>query len=161
LDQARECLRGRLSRRGLALPAALLATGLAQAADVPVPASLTGAAVRVAVRGTGEAPPAGGVAALAAGVAGVAGAARLKLVAAVLWLGWRVPSGAVALAQQAAPGEAPRGGGRVQPNKPLVAPAPAAPQKPGQAAPKGVRASGRVLGPDGKPLAGAEVALVG
>jgi RNA polymerase sigma factor (sigma-70 family) len=161
LDQARERLRGRLSRRGLTLPAALLATGLTQAAEVPVPARLTGAAVRVAVSEAGETAPAGGVAALAAGVAGAAGAPRLKYVAALLLLGSLITCGAVALAQQAAPLQVPQAGTRIQLKKPAPALPPAAQSKPGKPVSKGVRVSGRVLGSDGKPLAGAEVALVG
>src|SRR5262249_4950070 len=51
LQQARELLRDRLARRGLTLPAALLATGLCQAA---LPTTLTQAAVRTVV----QAPPA-------------------------------------------------------------------------------------------------------
>jgi RNA polymerase sigma factor (sigma-70 family) len=164
LEQGRERLRGRLARRGLTLPAALMATGLAQAAEAAVPARLAGAAVRAALRGTNPeaAPPAVGPAAassLAGGAAGLLGAVRLKVVAAVLVVGGLVALGAGALAQQApVPSATPAGAGPKQPGlAPGAGNKPAAPAK----KEKGVSVSGRVLGADEKPLAGAEVALVG
>src|SRR5262245_50765453 len=50
LDQARDRLRGRLQRRGLALPAALVAAKLTPAAEAAVPPSLAGVTVRAAVQ---------------------------------------------------------------------------------------------------------------
>jgi RNA polymerase sigma factor (sigma-70 family) len=158
LDQARGRLRGRLRRRGLALPAALVAAKLTPTAEAAVPPSLAGVTVRAALHGGGEAPASGRAVALAAGAAGGAGFASFKWVAAALVLGCAVAFGAVALAQQEGPAQAPADGVR-------AVPPPRVPQK-NQPAPapkgvKGVSVSGRVLGEDGKPLAGAEVALVG
>jgi RNA polymerase sigma factor (sigma-70 family) len=154
LDQARARLRGRLLRRGLALPAALVAAKLTPAAEAAVPPSLAGTTVRAALHG-GEAPASGRAALLAAGAAGGAGFASFKWVAAALVLGCAVALGAVALVQPEGPAPVPAAG-------PQVAPLPRVPQKKQPApAPKGVSVSGRVLGEGGKPLAGAEVALVG
>jgi hypothetical protein len=162
LEQARGRLRGRLARRGLTLPGALMAAGLAHAAEAAVPTSLAGAAVRTALRGAaGEAGPSAGesvVSALAGGAAGLLGSVRLKAAAAFLLLGCLIALGAGALAQQApAPAGKQPGAG---PKQPGAAPAGAKKAAPAKKE-KGVAVSGRVLGADGKPLAGAEVALVG
>jgi RNA polymerase sigma factor (sigma-70 family) len=154
LDQARARLRGRLLRRGLALPAALVAAKLAPAAEAAVPLGLAGVTVRAALNG-GEAPASGKAALLAAGAAGGAGFAGFKWVTAALVLGCAVAFGAVALAQQEGPARIPATGAQ-------TAPLPGVPQKKQPApAPKGVSVSRRVLGSDGKPLVGAEVALLG
>jgi RNA polymerase sigma factor (sigma-70 family) len=159
LEQARERLRGRLARRGLALPAALSAAGLAQGAEAAIPARLAGATVRAALRGAAEALPAGSAAPLAVDTSGALAALRFKPAAAALVLACLVTCGAVALAQQATP---PPAGWPVEVRK-QAAPLPTPQKKPGAAEAKrtGVTVSGRVLGSDGKPLAGAEVALVG
>ncbi len=153
LDQARERLRGRLTRRGLALPAVLSAAGLAQGVEAAVLASLAAATARAALRGAN-----GGVTgSVMVNGAGALAGIRLKTVAAALLMGCLVTCGAVALAQQ---GAAPASAGAPV----RVGKAPAQPQKkPGAPAAKrnGVRVAGRVVGADGKPLAGAEVALVG
>jgi RNA polymerase sigma factor (sigma-70 family) len=161
LGQARERLRGRLARRGLALPAALSAAGLAQVAAAAVPANLAGAAVRAALRAAGAVRPGGAGAAVGVEMSGALAGLRFKLGAAALVVACLVTWGAVALAQQAAP---PPAAGRQVEIRKQGAPTVPAPQKnPRAAAAKesGVSVSGRVLGADGKPLAGAPVALVG
>jgi RNA polymerase sigma factor (sigma-70 family) len=155
LEQGRQRLRGRLARRGLALPAALMATGLTQAAAPAVPTHLAGVTFRAALHNAaGEGPSAaeGGASATATWTAAFA-SLRLRVVAAVL-LGCLLACGAAVLAQQ---GPAAR-----QPLTGVKRPAPGArPQKPAPPAEQGLTLAGRVLGADGKPLAGADVALVG
>ncbi len=161
LNQARERLRGRLLRRGLALPAALLTTGLLQTAEAAVPTSLAGQTVRGALQGSVPVSPAVSAAALAAGASGSSGLARCKLLAATILVGCLLTVGAVALAQHTLPVEPPQTEKRTVLQQPLPARVPKAQGKAGAAVQKGVSARGRVLGADGKPLAGAEVALVG
>jgi RNA polymerase sigma factor (sigma-70 family) len=138
LEEGRECLRARLARRGLGLPAALLTAGLAQAAEAALPARLLAATLRTAVH---TAP---------------AAALRLKVVAAVL-----LALGTVALSVGAAPDPA---GGRRQADAPAPA---AAPLPQGAALPKAqqdgkeLTVSGRVFDAGGKAGLKAEVVLVG
>jgi RNA polymerase sigma factor (sigma-70 family) len=158
LEQGRQQLRGRLARRGLALPAALMAAGLTQAAAPAVPAHLAGITFRAALHNAaGEAPSAGEAAAAGAAAAGGWAAAfaslRIRLVGVVL-LGCLLACGAAVLAQQGRAPREPQVGGR-QPG------AVVAPQKPALPKGKGLAVAGRVLGADGKPLAGADVAVVG
>jgi RNA polymerase sigma factor (sigma-70 family) len=160
LEDARQSLRGRLARRGLGVPAALMATGLTQAAAPAVPAPLAGATVRAALsRAAGKAPAAGeGIAAGAAAAGGWAGALaslRVRLAAAAGLLACLVAFGAVALARQVP--ATPQGGGEQKQPGAVVGPL----KKPAPPKQKGLAVVGRVLGADGKPLAGAEVAVVG
>jgi RNA polymerase sigma factor (sigma-70 family) len=157
LARARALLRARLGRRGVALSAGILAAVLAEHAAASVPAALAGAAVRTTVlAAAGQAPaPA---AALAEGVLKALFVTRLKVATGlVLALGtlllaagvWAHPSRAET------PPEAP------------VAAAPPVAEKPAAADPKPaakpdgpqMTVTGHVLDPDGKPLAGAEVAV--
>ncbi|MCI0459796.1 MAG: sigma-70 family RNA polymerase sigma factor [Gemmataceae bacterium] len=154
LEQGRERLRARLERRGLALPAALLVAGLTHGVGAAVPSSLIGSTVRAALQA-----PAAGAAALAAGVLRTMGAARARMVAAAVLLTGLLTLGAGALAQPP--------GADQPPQFPVQSPQPlkAQPKTPAGKADKEraaeLTAAGRVLDSNGKPLAGAEVALVG
>jgi RNA polymerase sigma factor (sigma-70 family) len=133
LDEARTALRRRLERRGLALPAALLATAAVTAA---VPAGLAAATAEAARQAA-----AGGS---AAGVLGWKAVSALCLavgLAAAGFSAFRTPAGGE-------PPAAAKGAPAPQP------PRPAAPEK------KTMTVAGRVLDADGKPLAGAAVAVV-
>jgi RNA polymerase sigma factor (sigma-70 family) len=128
LCRARDLLRGRLARRGLAVPAALLAAGSASrpaSASVPpaVPAALAGSTVRAALlAGSGTAGATATVAALAAGASRGMALARVKLaVAATLGLGL-VAAGASNLDRLVAPPAVAR---PEIPPTPAVPPAPA------------------------------------
>jgi RNA polymerase sigma factor (sigma-70 family) len=89
LEEGRERLRGRLARRGLTLPAVLLATGVVNGANAAVPGRLTRLALRGALEAaSGAATPASVSAAAASLASGVARAAPARLtVAAVLLIG--------------------------------------------------------------------------
>jgi RNA polymerase sigma factor (sigma-70 family) len=150
LDQGREALRARLTHRGVALPTALLTAGLVGAA---APADLSAATVRAAVS-VGAAVPAA-VAELARGVVRGSLMGRLKT-AAVLLLG------AAVIGLGAAPFASPKGKDPATPPPPAERPAPA--EKPAPPPPaadkKDITVTGRVVGPDGKPVGGAEVAVL-
>jgi RNA polymerase sigma factor (sigma-70 family) len=178
LDQGRRCLARRLARRGLALPAALLATGLSAAARAAeVPARLATASAQAALRITARLDPAAGGAPVSAAAVALAESVsrsvptwKLCSAAVVLLFAGVLAAGAGALAGvagSAATERPPAGGPREQvaaPFLPLLAmawpgkgvPAP----KPGERR-GGVTVSARVLNADGKPLAKAAVALVG
>jgi RNA polymerase sigma factor (sigma-70 family) len=154
LERGRRSLRARLVRRGITLPAALLALGLTRGTRAAVPPSLTAGAVQAALDG-GQAA----VGALADAVLRGMSAGRLRGAAALLMLGTLVfGTGALAHQAQARRSEA------AEPAPPPAAaappvPAPAAPPpaKDGEGAKKSVVA-GRVTDADGKPVAGARVA---
>jgi RNA polymerase sigma factor (sigma-70 family) len=167
LEQGRERLRGRLARRGLALPAALLATGLAQgAAAAVVPPVLAASTVKAVVLG-----PVGVVSARAAALAqeavkGLAGG-KLKAMAAVLLAVSVVVSGIGAIAHRALAAKpeqkaaADQLRGLVPPVPEKLAPRPIAfPDQAKPVAGEQQMLSGQVHGPDGKPVPEAEVALV-
>jgi RNA polymerase sigma factor (sigma-70 family) len=157
LEQGRQCLRGRLARRGVALPAALLALGVTRQAEAALPQALLGATVRAALdiaNGAGTLATSAGT--LAETVLRGLSPPRLKIVAALLVLG-AVVFGTGMLAPQVRP--APAQG-------PDVAAPAAAPPMPAQpAAPPAKDAedagkaaiTGRVLDADGKPVKGAAV----
>ncbi len=152
LDEARERLRERLSRRGLALPAALLAAG---AVAGGVPAMLSAAGVRSAL-GKAAVPPA--VASLAREALRGAPRHSAKAVGALLLAAGLVAAtaGLVAAPPPAAGGGAPPPA-EVKPPDPAAAPRPAEP-----AAEKADYAvSGAVVDDAGKPVAGAKVAVIG
>jgi RNA polymerase sigma factor (sigma-70 family) len=158
LGQGREWLRARLERRGLSLPAALLAAGLtASATPAPIPAALISAAVQGGLRAvTGQGAAGTAPAVLAASVlrsmtlARIPGAAAIVLLTAVL-----LALGAFVLATSA---RAPQSQTR----------APAAPQdqprpRPRQASAEDAKTmtiAGRVRDAGGKPVAGAELTVV-
>ncbi|HYT94613.1 MAG TPA: sigma-70 family RNA polymerase sigma factor, partial [Gemmataceae bacterium] len=155
LEQGRNRLRTRLANRGLALSAALLAAGLTHGATVSLPARLIDMTARAAIQAAGVASAS--AVTLAQGVLSAMLTARLKLVAAVLLLAGLITVGAGALAQST--------GASAQADPTVAArqvPLPAVLQKKMESGgDKELIAAGRVLGTDGKPLPGAEVALVG
>jgi RNA polymerase sigma factor (sigma-70 family) len=146
VEEGKERLRLRLARRGMALSSALLAAGVGRAA---VPAALAAAATRTALlTASGRSVPAalaglvptamrGGAARLAGllGVVVVAGMAA----AGIAMLGARGPVAAAPTAVKDGP----------------------APGKPADRDSKQVALAGRVFDEGGKPLAGAEVTILG
>jgi len=96
LERGRELLRSRLTRRGLALSAALLGAALTPDASAALPATLIGAAVNVA---TGVAPAQ--VAVLAGGVLRTMFTAKVKTVALLLFAVLVIGTAGVALYQAA------------------------------------------------------------
>jgi RNA polymerase sigma factor (sigma-70 family) len=155
LEEARACLRVRLERRGLTLPAALLATGAMSAA---VPKALAATTAKAA---TGKA------AAVSAPVAGLLHGSlraltmgRLKTVGAVL-LAVALAAAGTGLLAYRAPGHAETAPAD---DTPPAAPAGAKDEAGPRPAPMGEAketvVSGRVLDPEGKPAAGAEVAAL-
>jgi RNA polymerase sigma factor (sigma-70 family) len=156
LERAREVLRARLTARGVALPAALLAGALApEAGSGAVPAALTAAALRTALA---PATVPAAVADLAAGALGGVGPAKFKAAAVLLLVvGAAVLSGGALVTQlastPAAAAPAPvAAADEKEAAKPAEKPAPPAETKE-------MTISGRVLDPDGKPLAGADVTV--
>jgi RNA polymerase sigma factor (sigma-70 family) len=154
LCRARKLLQRQLARRGVALAAALTAADVAETASAAAPAVVIRAALR-AVSGPAEAVPAQ-VAALVQGAA-AGTATNHKLLGVLLLAATLVAAcaGAHAL-MPAQPARAePPPAPRVKPDlgaKPADAPA-----EKEKATTTEVR--GRVLGPDGKPVAGAKVVL--
>jgi RNA polymerase sigma factor (sigma-70 family) len=156
LEQGRNCLRARLARRGLALPAALLALGLTRGAEAGVPTKLTALTVRAAIdaAGTGTiTTPAG---ALAEAVLRGMSVTRLKVLGAALLLGALVFGTGVAAhrAQAQRPDAAAPAAAAADPAAPTQPAAP--PAKDGEDAKKPA-VGGRVRDADGKPVAGAVV----
>jgi RNA polymerase sigma factor (sigma-70 family) len=155
LEKGRNGLKARLARRGIALPAALLALGVTQAAKAAVPEALAAATVKAA-----RDAAAGTCAASAAGAAAEAllrgaGAGRFKVLAALLALGALVVGTALVAHQaqaQRPPADAPAApGAEPQPNKAAAPPAKEADDA------KKDAITGRVLDADGKPVKGAAV----
>jgi RNA polymerase sigma factor (sigma-70 family) len=161
LARARELLKGRLSRRGITLTAGLLAAVLAERAAAAVSPRLLATTLQTTVRlAAGQA--AGPAAALAEGVLKAMFATKLKIAtvflvaAGVLALGAGLlsrPALAQPAADPAAQAKAGDAGRKDQSPKPAPMPA-----RPG--ARKEIAANGRVLDENGKPVAGAEVAVV-
>jgi RNA polymerase sigma factor (sigma-70 family) len=157
LDVGRERLRARLARRGLTFSGALLAAALSRAASAAVPAALARAATQAALlSAAGESP---GVSAQAAALADAAlrgmSTTRLAVAPVVLLLvgalGMAVLAGMAASGQQRSQaGEALPAGEKAR----------ATAQRPGPAEKQTMTVSGRVLAPDGKPVAGARVAVL-
>jgi RNA polymerase sigma factor (sigma-70 family) len=142
LEKARACLRARLERRGLALPAALLAVGAVTAA---VPRALAAATTQAAV---GEAAVSAQVAGLVQGTLLALAPSRWKTIAAAVLVVGLVVLGAAAFAPRPPAAEEPQAAGTQEPA------APAADEK------KEMTVRGRVLGADGKPAAGAAVVVL-
>ncbi|MGH7172356.1 MAG: sigma-70 family RNA polymerase sigma factor, partial [Gemmataceae bacterium] len=111
LEQGRERLRGRLTRRGLTLPAALVATLLAEeAAPAALPVALMRATVQAALASASNyiAPS---VALLAEGVLGGTATVKTKIIVGMLFLAGVLAAGVAALAPPPvadAPGSPPR-----------------------------------------------------
>jgi RNA polymerase sigma factor (sigma-70 family) len=101
LERGRDLLRSRLTRRGLGLSAALLGAALTQDASAAVPATLIGAAAKVAA---GAVPPL--VAALAGGVLRTMFVAKVRTVAVLLFAVMAIGTAGVVLYQAATAGSA-------------------------------------------------------
>jgi RNA polymerase sigma factor (sigma-70 family) len=118
LTRARELLRARLTRRGLALSAGLLATALSQNAAPAVPPALTAATVSAA----GSAAVSPQVAALAEGVLRAMLVSKCKVATAVLLAVGVVLGGAGGFAWRMQAAEQPAPGQRSRPANPPAAP---------------------------------------
>jgi RNA polymerase sigma factor (sigma-70 family) len=160
LARARELLRARLARRGVGLSAGLLAAVLAEHAAAAVPAALTRAAVQLTVlAAAGEvlAP----AACLAEGVLKAMFVTKLKVATALLLALGTFLLAAGVWAHQAraqSPAEEPT---RTDPPAAAQEQAKPEPKEPAKPEAGTMTVSGRVLDSDGKPLAGAQVALCG
>jgi RNA polymerase sigma factor (sigma-70 family) len=158
LQRGRELLRRRLRRRGLELPAALAAAALAlNAASGPVSAALASSTLRAAVKAAAGGGMVGGgvtaeVADLVQGASRIMGYSKITIAAALLTAALGAAGlGTVTLRALAA--------GPADPERKEAA---AAPPPGGQeAAEEGAKdvltVRGRVLDPDGKPVAGAKL----
>jgi RNA polymerase sigma factor (sigma-70 family) len=158
LARARRLLRQRLTRRGIELAALLAALAVAEgagAARVPPPLARvtirSGLSVAAGDPTAGIVPP--HVSVLATGVTRAMDLSRVKIVVIALLVAGLALVGAGAWARQAlaAPPEAP-------PAQPAAKPA-APPQPAGERVGR-IEFRGRVLAPDGKPVAGAKVLLL-
>jgi RNA polymerase sigma factor (sigma-70 family) len=157
LDKGRELLRRRLLARGLTPAAALTATLFAEgSAPAAVSASLADAAVQTALNAIPASPA---VAALAEAGCALLSVSKTKVAIVIVLtasvLGgaglWACPNSAAHLAP-GLPGESPPAAKGV--DNPHTAP-------PNPEAAKTIEIQGRVLGPDGKPKAGAKLLLLG
>jgi RNA polymerase sigma factor (sigma-70 family) len=161
LEQGRELLRSRLARRGLTLPGALLAAGLAQGtARAAVSSKLAGTTVR-AVLDTLSGSVFGPAADLASQVLRGMAVTKFKLTAALLFAIGAVVLGAGVLLRQA---PALAGGGAGTPKNGAKAPTKPAAKNAGpgrSAAGETVTVTGRVLDAGGQPLPGARACLMG
>jgi RNA polymerase sigma factor (sigma-70 family) len=174
LTRARKQLQQRLTRRGIKLSALLAALSVAEhAGRAALPPALARTSVRFGLLVAAGEPAAGvippGVAELATGVTRAMFLTKTKLAAALL-LAVGLVVGAGALARQAlAAGEPPAGSRPSQPEAPARGHKPDAPaREPGRDTTAKLRAandkdslaySGRVLGPDGRPVPGAKLYL--
>ena len=157
LESGKERLRQRSARRGVALTVAALGAALAEQGLAAVPAALIHAAVRTSLHTAGAVlTPA---ASLAAGALKATFLTKPKIAAAVLLLlGTLLAAGAWARQGKAQP-PAPELTGAPPAATPQQAPA--APKEPKKPDGPTITVSGRVLDPQGKPLAGAQVAVCG
>jgi protocatechuate 3,4-dioxygenase beta subunit len=167
LARARELLRERLSRRGLVLPAGLLAVALSrQTVPAAVPAALLASTLKAALRSAAGAATAGvvsaRVAALAEGGFQAMTTSKTKVALALLLTAGLVFAGAAALARSAPAAAADPGPARGAAPRAAPPPGPTAPPaKEAQDAAMPLVVSGQVVGADGKPVAGARVVVVG
>jgi RNA polymerase sigma factor (sigma-70 family) len=139
LEEARDRLRQRLERRGLGLPSVLLLAGLTQGAAAGVPRTLIDGATRAAAGAlTGRAASAGA-------------SAATKAVAALVLLGGLTT---LSLGLSTRPAQAER-----QPDPPAVK-ATKQDKEDAKKAQDTMAVTGRILDADGKPVAGARVAVV-
>src|SRR5207253_4738310 len=172
----RRCLARRLARRGLTLPAALLAAALTHAAGAAeVPARLVTMSAQAALRMMANLDPTAGVAPVSAAAAALAesvsrGAPAWKLCSAALVFLFAgmlaVGAGTLAGVAGSEPTERPPAGrpreqvAAAAPFRPLLPITPGKPDRPAERS-GGVTVTARVLNADGKPLGKAAVALVG
>jgi RNA polymerase sigma factor (sigma-70 family) len=162
LARAREILRRRLTRRGLALPAGVLAAALSgHASAAALPAPLATATTRAALLSAAGGTITPGVAALVEGGTNAIRTTPGKLIPALLLFAGLL-GGSLGLLASSTPAEPtrPEGPG------PSRAAGPAAPRHTHQAAAKKAEpearmtVTGHVLDADGKPAAGADVAVL-
>jgi RNA polymerase sigma factor (sigma-70 family) len=155
LAQARDLLRRRLTRRGLALPAGVLAAALSQnVSSAALPATLAAATVKTALLGAAGKTAAGGVsphvAALTEGGIKAMRATTWKWTLTLLVLVGLAGAGLGVLALATAE----------EPDQNASAKARPKPAAKKAAAGNTVTVAGRVLDADGKPVAAASVAIV-
>jgi RNA polymerase sigma factor (sigma-70 family) len=156
LSQARKLLQERLGRRGIVLPALLAVAAISGGTAQVVSAGLFESTVRAVLSAGGVTARA---AALARGVSGSIPSTRVMAVllalatTGLLALGGTILTAAVALPTAEGQGD-PKPAAAAPPAAPNPPPAP--PEDPKSAG----RFSGRVHGPDGKPLSGARVFIV-
>jgi RNA polymerase sigma factor (sigma-70 family) len=165
LARARELLRLRLTRRGLVLPAGMLAVALSQqAAPAAVPAALIASTVKTALRSAAAVPAR--VAALAEGGLQAMATSKIKVALTLLLTAGLVYAGAAALAQPAPVGGRPTASRASGPGPAGAKQAPAAANSGGaRAAQSGAPAKAETVitgqvSAGGKPVPGARVALV-
>jgi RNA polymerase sigma factor (sigma-70 family) len=171
LARARELLRGRLEKRGLALGAGTVAAALSRDTSAAlVRPALVDSTVQAALHYAAGGAVSGSAAALAERTLKVIFLTKLKTSAVTLLAAFAVASlAAVAVAQVraawdkppsvAVPGATPPSSARPRP-RPLPDVVAAKQEKSAAAWGDGiVETRGRVLGPDGKPMAGAELTL--
>jgi RNA polymerase sigma factor (sigma-70 family) len=166
LGRARALLRQRLTRRGLALPAGVLAVALAhQAAPAALPAPLAASTVKAALDGAaGSAAKAGTlaapVAALVDGGLRAMTQTKTRILTALALLVGLLGLGLSAVAHQAQAGRTGDAKAEARPQATGRQPDPAAK---GKTVPDGetMTVSGRVLDAAGKPVAGAQVSVLG
>jgi RNA polymerase sigma factor (sigma-70 family) len=160
LTRARRLLQRRLTQRGIKLSALLAALSLAESPGrAALPAGLARSVIRFGPLVAAGEPAAGAipthVAALAAGVTRAMFPRNVKLATAVLLAVGLVATGAGVLARQALAAEE-----RSAEGPPSDAGAPKAPAaKPAADELGAISYSGRVLGPDGRPVGGAKLYL--
>jgi RNA polymerase sigma factor (sigma-70 family) len=152
LEQGRDRLRQRLTRRGLALPGTLLAAGLCSGgATAAVPGALADAAVRTALAGPGAlAGRAAVAAALARGTLRELFAVRLRTAAVLVSLATAAAFGVACLLPVQTPPSAAAVKGDAKPQATV----------PARGEQKEVTVTGHVLDADGKPVKGARVGVL-
>ena len=158
LAEARDRLKGRLTRRGLAPDGAALGAVFVREAHAAVPPAWNAAAVRAALHAIKPAATAGAVSAAAQSltqeVLRTMLVRKLTIVSAALlgagMLGWAASAALISHDD---------GPGKVNPAPVARRSAPPAPQQKGDSheTDAAFPVRGRVLGPDGKPVAGAEI----
>jgi RNA polymerase sigma factor (sigma-70 family) len=162
LARARQQLQRRLARRGIKLGAVLASLSVAESAGrASVPATLVRLAIRSGLSAAAGEPAAGvipaHVAALAAGVTRAMFLTKVKIAVFFFLALSLLTAGAGVLAQQAArerSGQSPPSEVRSEKMERAAAQAPAASEKDDR-----TLVSGQVLGPDGRPVAGAKLFL--
>ena len=151
MAKARELLRGRLTRRGFAMPALLLASGaFTREVRAAVPVILAERTTRLVASALGQGVATGSASTLADAVIGGWFRVQAGSMAVALFLG-----GICFLMQRDDP--APTAPAPPAPKAAGVASAPGESQAPAQE--KSMTVAGRVIDPDGKPVAGARVGL--
>jgi hypothetical protein len=158
LNRARQRLQQRLAKRGVTLSAVLAATAVAgNEAGAAVPALLVDTTARAAAAyAAGQAAEAvsASVAALVKGATKILPVSNTKIAISLLLAAGLLAGGSTLLTQQTQAAKA-TASTQVQPDKPAVQAAPPAADQEEPNEP--LEVSGKVLGPDGKPFAGAKV----